>query len=185
MVVAPIVLQCNNTNRNLYNNICILCRNLFKNIGIFDKETVLNHNPHKRIKMKLLAKFYWNFLLVWAIFMLVWGLAGLLEYVTGITPIVPLQNAAYPSGVQFVHWFLITLTGGTFWVGYVLRLQYIPIVMSALFSNLAVLCTIETFDFMSEQWHLGYYLGELCFYVLTSRFLLLSEPSKSHFNSIF
>ena len=50
--------------------------------------------------------------------MLIWGLAGFFEYFTGIKPIIELQNKAYPKGVQFVHWFLISLAGFIFLIGY-------------------------------------------------------------------
>ncbi len=113
--------------------------------------------------------------------MLVWGIAGFFEYFTGITPIIKLQNAAYPSGVQFVHWFLITATGASFLIGYLSKWKWTPFVMVGLFSNLAVLCTIQTFDFMSAQWSFGAYLTEMISYLIHSAFLLRSGLSKSRF----
>ena len=115
--------------------------------------------------------------------MFIWGVAGFFEYFTGIVPIIKLQNSAYPNGVQFVHWLLITLTGTTFLLGYFSKWKWTPFVMLVLFSNLAVLCTIETFDFMSEQWSLGAYVTEVISYVVHSTFLLSSSLSKSHFQN--
>ena len=43
--------------------------------------------------------------------MLGWGLLGFLEYFTGLAPLMPLQNATFPGGTQFVHWLVITLSG--------------------------------------------------------------------------
>ncbi|MGD1892238.1 MAG: hypothetical protein ACFB15_16820 [Cyclobacteriaceae bacterium] len=114
--------------------------------------------------------------------MLVWGVAGFFEYFTGITPFIKLQNDAYPGAVQFVHWFLITTTGATFLLGYFTRWKWTPFAMVTLFSNLAVLCTIQTFDFMSAQWSFGAYASEMVSYVVHSIFLLLSSLSKSRFN---
>jgi hypothetical protein len=68
--------------------------------------------------MKIVSKVLMVVFLIWTMVMLVWGLSGFFEYFTGIKPVIKLQNAAYYSAVQFVHWFLITLTGGTFVFGY-------------------------------------------------------------------
>lgn len=131
--------------------------------------------------MKLINKIYLYVLLVWATIMLLWGTLGGLEYLTGLTLIAPFQNSAYPSTVQLVHWVLITLTGGSYLLGFFTKWKYTPILMALLFSNLAVLCTIETFDFMSEQWSVSYYITEMSFYALTASFLILNSTSKQHF----
>jgi hypothetical protein len=131
--------------------------------------------------MKLASKILLIVLLIWTMVMLIWGLSGFFEYFSGIKPFINLQNSAYPKAVQFVHWLLITLTGGTFVFGYFLKWKWTPYVMVILFSNLAVLCTIQTFDFMSEQWSYTAYSTEIVLYVLLSAFLLFSSLSKSHF----
>ncbi len=120
-------------------------------------------------------------LLLMAISMLIWGLAGFFEYFTGIVPFIELQNEAYPSGVQLVHWLLISLTGAVFLFGYLFKWKWTPFGMVLLFSNLAVLCTIQTFDFMSEQWGYSQYFTEIVLYVVHSSFLLFSSISKSRF----
>ncbi|WP_149304723.1 hypothetical protein [Pareuzebyella sediminis] len=131
--------------------------------------------------MKIVSKVVMMVLLSWTMVMLVWGLSGFFEYFSGIKPLIHLQNSAYPRTVQFVHWLLITLTGGAFVLGYFLKWKWTPFVMVMLFSNLAVLCTIQTFDFMSEQWSYTAYSTEIVLYVLLSAFLLFSSLSKSHF----
>ena len=133
--------------------------------------------------MIIASKFYLILLVIAHATVFVWGLAGFFEYFTGITPIIKLQNSAYPDGVQFVHWLLISLTGGTFLIGYFSHWTLTPFAMTLLYSNLAVLCTIQTFDFMSDQWSLNAYIIELIFYLVTSLFLIYSTVSKSHFSS--
>jgi F0F1-type ATP synthase assembly protein I len=133
--------------------------------------------------MDIVSRIYLVILVAWSAVMLVWGLAGFIEYFTGITPIIKLQNSAYPGGLQFVHWLLISLTGGTFLIGYLTHWSLTPFAMILLFSNLTVMCTIQTFDFMSDQWSLNAYIGELIFYLATSLFLIYSAVSKSHFSS--
>lgn len=127
------------------------------------------------------AKVYFILLLVWSVAMLTWGMVGFFEYFTGGIPFIELQNKAYLSGVQFIHWFLISLAGLSFLMGYFNHWKRTPFVLVGLFSNLAVLCTIETFDFMSGQWSFKAYFLELTFYFATSLFLLYSAVSKSHF----
>ena len=134
--------------------------------------------------MQLLSKIYMGLLLLMSISMLVWGLGGFFEYFTGITPVIKLQNDAYPSGVQFVHWLLISVTGSVFLFGYLTRWKWTPFVIVLLFSNLAVLCTIESFDFMSAQWSFSAYFTEIASYAVHSTFLLLSSLSKSRFKHL-
>ena len=131
--------------------------------------------------MQLLSRLYMGLLLVASATMLIWGLAGFFEYVTGIVPGIELQNAAYPPAVQFMHWLLITLTGAAFLLGYMLKWKWTPFVMIVLYSNLAVLCTIQSFDFMSEQWGYGQYFTEIVLYVVHASFLNYSSLSKAHF----
>ena len=133
--------------------------------------------------MVVVSKVYFMLLILWSVVMLIWGLAGFFEYFTDIKPIIELQNKAYPKGVQFVHWFLISVAGALFLLGYVNHWKFTPFAMVVVFSNLAILCTIETFDFMSEQWSVKAYLTELTFYFATSLFLLNSTISKSYFIS--
>ncbi len=132
--------------------------------------------------MKLISKIYLKLLVFWSLVMMVWGVSGLFEYLTEIVPLIPLQNNAYPNGLQFLHWLWILLAGGIFFVGYFVRWKNTPYAMVVMFSNLATLCTIETFDFMSEQWGAWYYVIEMLWYVFTSVFLLCSTVSKSWFN---
>lgn len=134
--------------------------------------------------MNNLSKLYMGLLLFGASLMLIWGLAGFFEYFTGITPFIKLQNNAYPSGVQFVHWLLISLTGSVFSVGYLTKWKWTPFVAVILFTNLGVLCTIQTFDFMSEQWSFTFYIVEMISYLLHSTFLLSSSLSISRFKHL-
>ena len=130
--------------------------------------------------MKLIQNGYMIFLFVVAIVLLIWGLAGFFEYFTGIVPIIPLQNT-YPPALQFLHWLFLTLFGLIFSLGYIKRWKHLPWVAVLLFSNGALLCTIETMDFSPENWGIVPYLTELGVYVVSSAFLLLSPVSKERF----
>lgn len=116
--------------------------------------------------------------------MLGWGTLGFLEYFTGLAPLVPLQNATFPDGTQFIHWLLITLSGSTFLAGYLLRWRYTPLAMIVLFAALATLCAIQTFDFMQNSGRYGDLARECTYYVLISIYLVRSKRMREHFGKI-
>ena len=97
------------------------------------------------MKSTLLEKaslgFSWLILFA-ATVMLGWGILGFIEYFTGLALLMPLQNPTFPNGTQFVHWFVITLSGATYLLGYVLRWRYTPVAMVVLYASLATLCAI-------------------------------------------
>ncbi len=116
--------------------------------------------------------------------MLGWGLLGFLEYFTGLAPLMPLQNATFPSGTQFVHWLVITLSGGAFLIGYFSRWSYTPVAMVALFASLATLCSVQTFDFMENASRYSDFARECAYYVIISIYLFRSKRMQDHFGRI-
>ena len=119
-----------------------------------------------------------------SIIMLGWGLLGFLEYLTGLAPLMPLQNATFPSGTQFVHWLVITLSGGTFLAGYFTRWSYTPIAMVVLFASLATLCAVQTFDFMENESRYADFARECFYYVIMSIYLFRSKRMRDRFGQI-
>lgn len=113
-----------------------------------------------------------------------WGTLGFLEYFTGLAPLMPLQNATFPDGTQFVHWLLITLSGATFLFGYFTRWRYTPIAMLVLFGALATLCAVQTFDFMVRPSRYSDFARECFYYVLMSIYLLRSKRMHNHFGQV-
>jgi len=116
--------------------------------------------------------------------MLGWGILGFLEYFTGLAPLLPLQNATFPSGTQFVHWLLITLSGCVFLAGYFLRWSYTPLAMIVLYAALATLCAIETFDFMERSSRYADFARECTYYVLISIYLVRSRRMRARFGQV-
>ena len=110
-----------------------------------------------------------------------WGLLGMLEYLFGFAPLMPLQNANFPAGTQLVHWILILGAGTTYLVGYFTRWKHTPFAMVVLFAMLATLCAIETFDFMTRPDRYSAYAREVTYYVIMSVFLLRSVRMRAHF----
>ena len=123
-------------------------------------------------------------LILAATVMLGWGTLGFLEYFTGLAPLVPLQNATFPGGTQFIHWLLITLSGSVFLTGYVLRWRYTPLAMIVLYAALATLCAIETFDFMKNPSRYGDFARECAYYVLISIYLVRSRRMRERFGQV-
>ncbi len=113
-----------------------------------------------------------------------WGILGFLEYIFGITVLIPLQNPTFPPGTQFVHWLLITVSGFVFLIGFFTRWKYTPISMLVIFSGLATLCAIETLDFMKNESRYIDFSRELAWYIVISIYLLRSKRMKGHFGAI-
>ncbi len=113
-----------------------------------------------------------------------WGVLGFLEYFTGLAPFMPLQNPTFPPGTQFFHWFLITLTGSTFLVGYFARWRYTPVAMIVLYASLATMCAIQTFDFMENASRYADFARECAYYVIISVYLFRSNRMRDHFGQI-
>ncbi len=116
--------------------------------------------------------------------MLGWGTLGFLEYFTGLAPLMPLQNSTFPSGTQFVHWLLITLSGSTFLIGYFSRWRYTPVAMIVMYASLATMCSIQTFDFMENPSRYADFARECAYYVIMSIYLFRSDRMRERFGRI-
>ncbi|MEM6463905.1 MAG: hypothetical protein AAF724_18520 [Pseudomonadota bacterium] len=113
-----------------------------------------------------------------------WGALGFLEYFTGSAPLMPLQNATFPGGTQFIHWLLITVSGLVFPFGYFTRWRYTPIAMMIMFTSLATLCAVQTFDFLENPSRYGNFVRELVYYVIISIYLVRSKRMRDRFGQI-
>ena len=136
------------------------------------------------ISLERLSQAFSYLIILASIVMFGWGTLGFLEYFTEWAPLMPLQNATFPNGTQFVHWLLITLSGSTFLAGYFTRWRYTPIAMIVLFASLATLCAVETFDFMENPSRYADFARECTYYVLMSIYLVRSKRMRNHFGRI-
>lgn len=133
--------------------------------------------------MKILSKIFSYLLLLYAVGMLIWGVLGFIEYLLGLVIIVPLQNPTFPAGTQFVHWTLITACGAIYLYGYFYKWKFTPYAMTTIFAMLATMCTIQTFDFMTEEWRYQSYVNEIIMYILISYYLFRSKLMRLHFGN--
>ncbi|MDP5220802.1 hypothetical protein Q5Y75_26810 [Ruegeria sp. 2205SS24-7] len=116
--------------------------------------------------------------------MLGWGLLGFLEYFTGLAPLMPLQNATFPLGMQTLHWILITASGATFLAGYVLRWSFTPIAMLVIFTALATMCAVQTFDMLENPDRYQNFAQECVNYIIISIYLFRSKRMGDRFGRI-
>ncbi len=116
--------------------------------------------------------------------MLGWGLLGFLEYFTGLAPLVPLQNTTFPPGMQTLHWTLITASGATFLAGYVLRWRFTPIAMLVMFTALATMCAVQTFDMLENPDRYRNFVQECVNYIIISIYLFRSKRMWDRFGRI-
>lgn len=93
-----------------------------------------------------MTRYFIRLLIAVKAMLIVWALLGFVEY---FDPSVAfgLQDSNFPPGVQFLHWFLILLTGSVFVVGYSLRWRHTPHASITLYATLATICFVETVDF--------------------------------------
>ena len=123
-------------------------------------------------------------ILIASLVMLSWGLLGFLEYFFNLVLLKPLQNPSFPSGTQFLHWLIITFSGGVFLVGYVTKWRFTPIAMIVLFSMLATMCFIQTFDFMTNESRYFDLARECFYYLVMSVYLVRSRRMQDRFGRI-
>ncbi len=135
---------------------------------------------------------FWNrasqafeYLIVLAsIIMLGWGLLGFLEYFTGLAPLMPLQNETFPTGMQTLHWILITGSGATFLIGYFTRWRYTPIAMLVMFMGLATMCFVQTIDMLENPDRYRNFVHECINYIIMSAYLFRAKRMHKRFGRI-
>ena len=128
-----------------------------------------------------ISRLYSYLLVLSAIGMTCWGVAGFLEYFFGLVLLIPLQNPNFPEGTQFIHWFLITLSGTVFLFGYFKKWRYTPEAKLVIYSCLATMCFIQTFDFMTREDRYVSYAIEVTNYIVATTFLFKSKLMREHF----
>lgn len=134
--------------------------------------------------MAKISKYFSYILILSATGMAVWGLLGFIEYLFGVTLVIPLQNKNFPPGTQFIHWFLITLSGTVFLFGYFKRWKYTPNAKLVIYACLATMCFIQTFDFMTRDDRYISYVFEVTNYIVITIYLFKSKLMKERFNRI-
>ena len=134
--------------------------------------------------MQLNERASWGFstlLLIVFAGMLAWGVLGFIEYLFGAVLVVPLQNADFPPGTQFLHWVVITLSGAVFLAGYALRWRHTPYAMIVVFAMMVALCFVQTFDFMTNESRYVAFVLECITYLVIGTYLLRSKRMQSRF----
>lgn len=134
--------------------------------------------------MKYMSIIFSYLMLLASAVMLTWGVLGFLEYYFEVILLMPLQNSDFPDGTQFLHWLIITLSGAAFLFGYFTKWRFTPIAMMMLFSMLATMCFIQTFDFMTNESRFFDFARECFYYLVMSLYLVRSNRMRNHFGRI-
>ncbi len=121
------------------------------------------------------------FLLLVSTFLALWGALGLFEYVTGQTVLIPLQNPAFPPGLQFLHFAVILVAGPLFLIGWKSRWRHTPFAMAIAYTVLGSICTVETFDYLDGLAYDIAYVVEIAAYIGISVFLFKSARMRRRF----
>ena len=131
--------------------------------------------------MERASRLFSYLLVLVSTFMAAWGALGLLEYFTALAPVVPVQNPAFPSGLQFMHFVAIFTSGAVFLTGYFTRWHGTPLAMVVCFTALASLCSIETLDFLTNSDRYIRFAQEVFYYVVISIYLFRSKLMQERF----
>ena len=134
--------------------------------------------------MSLASRLFSYLFVAAGIGMALWGTFGFIEYVSGKALVMPLQNANFPKGTQFIHWVLASVSGYTIVIGYFTRWKHTPNVMVVLFACLSTMCFIQTFDFMTREDRYYAYAREVIYYIIFSIYLFRSKLMKERFGRI-
>ncbi|MEM1025021.1 MAG: hypothetical protein AAGD10_08320 [Myxococcota bacterium] len=116
-----------------------------------------------------------------------WGVLGLVEYAIPSVEL-GLQNSAFPSGLQFIHFTSILVTGGVFLAGYFSAWRGTPFATVTLYAVLATICFIETVDFGAFGGGPTRFIPmtlEYATYIGLSIYLLRSPGMRRHFAAGF
>ena len=133
----------------------------------------------------MLQKAVFKGLFVVSIALLLWGVLGLAEYAAPALNF-GLQDEAFPPGLQFIHFFAITLTGAIFVFGYLARWPHTPHATVTMYAVLATICFVETMDFGAFGGGTTGVIVMLCefaLYIALSILLLRSGEAREHFRA--
>ncbi len=83
--------------------------------------------------------------------LLFWSAGGMLEWLLPAVPWKPYSNPDFPKWLLFVHWTSVIFASSVFIYGYFSRWRLTPILMSAAYGTMALVCLIETFGYMTSR----------------------------------
>lgn len=133
----------------------------------------------------MLDKYLPTALLVISAGLLCWGLLGLLEYAVPALKL-GLQDANFPAGLQFLHFFALVLTGSIYCLGYLAKWPHTPFATITMYAVLATLCFVETIDFGAfggGAMGVMIMIAEFSLYIALSIYLLNSIAIRDRFRS--
>jgi len=117
--------------------------------------------------------------------LIVWGVLGFIEYFNPSASF-GLQDSNFPRGTQYLHWFLLVLSGTIFVFGFFRRWKHTPYATITMYATLATLCFIETVDFNafgggSKRFFIM--AAEYVLYCALSVYLIRSKRVNEHFGN--
>ena len=97
---------------------------------------------------KVLSRLFMAGLLVLHVALLVWALMGLAEWIFDAVPWPAVANPLFPRPMLLAHWLSVAVTAGIFLAGYTLRWPGTPLAVAAGYAAMAVVCLIETTQYL-------------------------------------
>lgn len=96
-------------------------------------------------------RFIGYILLIIHIFLWIWSVGGMFEWLLPAVPWMAYSNDEFPRLLLFFHWSVVIFASTGFLYGYFTRWHATPDFMIIGYGLMAVICVIETFGYMTNE----------------------------------
>jgi hypothetical protein len=98
--------------------------------------------------MERVSQTFAVFLLLVHVFLGVWGLVGLVEWLVAEPPWTRVSHPLLPRPLLLAQWLLLLGASATFLTGYGRRWRHTPVAMAAIYACMAAVCAVQTIGFL-------------------------------------
>jgi hypothetical protein len=113
--------------------------------------------------------------------LLAWGLIGFAELTLPTVPWRRISNPLFSTPMLALQWSLAVLAGATYLAGFFLRWSPTPMVMTAIFTTMAVVCAYQNFFILTNPARFRAMALEYAAYALILVFLFSSKLMRARF----
>ena len=90
-------------------------------------------------------------LVVVHLFLGLWALAGWIEWFVPDVFWARISNPLFDKTMLFIHWSAILVASLLFLISFILRSKYVPVLMTIIYSIMALLCAVQTFFYLESE----------------------------------
>jgi len=90
-------------------------------------------------------------LVVVHLFLGLWAIAGWIEWFVPDVFWSRISNPLFDKTMLFIHWSAILVASLLFLISFILRSKYVPVLMTIIYSIMALLCAVQTFFYLESE----------------------------------